>query len=40
MKIIERSSVPEQLLPGCFMQKIIGKATDGYQFDSQILNIG
>ena len=40
MEIIERRQVTEQLLPGRFMQKIVGKAADGYLSDSQILNIG
>ena len=40
MNIIYRSDVTEQLLPGRFMQKIVGKATDGYVSESQILNIG
>ncbi len=40
MKIIERNEVTEQMLPGRFMQKIVGKAEDGYVSDSRILNIG
>ena len=40
MKVIERKQVQEQLLPGRFMQKIVGKAEDGYISDSRILNIG
>lgn len=40
MNIIERETVSEQLLPGRFMQKIVGKASNGYLSDSQILNIG
>lgn len=40
MNIIERSSVTEQVLPGRFMQKIVGKAEDGYVSGSRILNIG
>ena len=40
MEIIKRRQVNEQLLPGRFMQKIVGKAADGYLSDSQILNIG
>ena len=30
----------EQPLPGRFMRKIVGKSSDGYRPDSQILNIG
>ncbi|MBE6970562.1 MAG: hypothetical protein E7446_00380 [Ruminococcaceae bacterium] len=40
MEIIERRSVPEQMLPGRFMQKLVGKKEDGYLSDSRILNIG
>ena len=40
MELIVRKDVPEQLLPGRFMQKIVGKAEDGYLSDSRILNIG
>ena len=40
MNVIERNTVPEQMLPGRFMQKIVGKAEDGYLSDSRILNIG
>ena len=40
MNIIERRSVPEQMLPGRFMQKLVGKKEDGYLSDSRILNIG
>ena len=40
MEIIERKSVPKQMLPGRFMQKLVGKTEDGYRSDSRILNIG
>ena len=40
MELIVRKDVPEQLLPGRFMQKIVGKTEDGYLSDSRILNIG
>ena len=39
MKIIDRKDVPEQMLPGRFMQKLVGKTEDGYLSDSRILNI-
>lgn len=40
MVIIHREDVPEKMLPGRFMQKVVGHVNDGYHSDSEILNIG
>lgn len=40
MEIIVRKNIEENLLPGRFMQKVVGPQKDGYLSESKIFNIG
>lgn len=40
MRVIYRNELKEDLLPGRFMQKVVGNAENGYLSHSNIFNIG
>lgn len=40
MKVFSKKGIPECLLPGRFMQKVIGDTASGYESESTILHVG
>ncbi|WP_295764434.1 hypothetical protein [uncultured Oscillibacter sp.] len=40
MNYVERKGVEEILLPGRFMQKVVGDTGDGYRIPSDIMHVG